>query len=47
MNYTSQSAAQKIARKLTRETGKRHIARPFALGNRVAYSVVNTERFAA
>lgn len=45
MNYYSQKDAIRIARQLSRETGQRHIVRPFALGNKVAYQVVNVDRF--
>ena len=47
MNYASNTAAIKQARNLTRQTGQRHVVRPFAMGNKIAYTVVSVERFSA
>ena len=47
MNYASNTAAIKEARNLTRQTGQKHVVRPFAMGNKIAYSVVNVDRFSA
>lgn len=44
--YSSRKDAARIARQLTRESGQRHVVRPYALGNKVAYQIVNVERFA-
>ena len=45
--YTSKQGAIRIARKLSRDTGQHHVVRPFALGNKMAYQIVNVERFSA
>lgn len=43
--YASARDAKRVAQRLRKETGQRHVVRAFALGNKVAYAVVNVERF--
>lgn len=43
--FTSMHVAARIARRLSRDTEQRHVARPFALGNKLAFQIVNVERF--
>jgi len=44
--YESFKDAKKVARRLESETGKIHEIRSTALGNKLAFEVINRERFA-
>jgi hypothetical protein len=47
MQSLSAKTAATEARKLTKATGQKHVVRPYAVGNKTAYAIVNVERFNA